>query len=632
LSERLAIVNAATREVVRPSVFGVTIILVVYLPIFTLTGIEGKMFHPMALTVVIALTAALILSLTFVPAAVALFVRGSVAHGENRLLRAIRSVYEPALRKSLHMPWLVVGIAVALVLLAGLAASRMGREFIPNLDEGDVALHALRIPGTSLTQAVDMQRALEERLMMLPEVSHVFGKLGTAEIANDPMPPSVADTFVMMKPRAQWPDPRKTKEEFVHELEEAAAEIPGNNYEFTQPIQMRFNELISGVRSDVAVKLYGDDIDTLRDVGERIEQALGRIVGASDVRAEQVTGLPLLTVTPDRKRLARYGLSVADVQNVVRTAIGGQAAGNVFEGDRRFGIVVRLGEALRMDPSVLARLPVKLPSHSKVDDDADRIGTFNAPPEFVPLGELARIEVTLGPNQISRENGKRRAVITANVRGTDLGSFVATARERIAAEVDLPEGYWIEYGGTFEQFESATARLSVVVPVTLILVFGLLYAAFGSGKDTLIVFTGVPLALTGGVFALLLRGIPLSISAAVGFIALSGIAVLNGIVMMSFIRELQVKGVEMEVAVIEGALMRLRPVLMTALVASLGFVPMALNVGTGSEVQRPLATVVIGGILSSTVLTLFVIPALYRMAHATRGARAIAGSDSVPAQ
>ena len=611
LGERLSIVSAATREVIRPSVFGVAIILVVYLPIFTLTGIEGKMFHPMAFTVVIALTAALILSLTFVPAAVALFVRGRVAHGENRLMHWLSIRYEPLLRGALHRQWLVLGVASVLVLIGGLAATRMGREFIPNLDEGDVALHALRIPGTSLTQAVEMQRTLETRLMQLPEVSHVFGKLGTAEVATDPMPPSVADTFVMLKSRDEWPDPRKSKAQLVHELEDAAAEIPGNNYEFTQPIQMRFNELISGVRSDVAVKIFGDDIDALHEIAERIERSLARIEGAADVKSEQITGLPLLTVMPDRERLARYGLAVADVQDVVRTALGGEHVGTVFEGDRRFNIVVRLDETRRADPAVLSRLPIKLPIDEDEPKNLDR-------PEFVPLGELARVEVTIGPNQISRENGKRRAVVTANVRGTDLGSFVTMARERIAAEVELPDGYWLAYGGTFEQLESATQRLSVVVPVTLILVFGLLYAAFGSGKDTLIVFSGVPLALTGGVFALLVRGMPLSISASVGFIALSGIAVLNGIVMMAFIRELRAQGVELEQAIIDGALMRLRPVLMTALVASLGFVPMALNVGTGSEVQRPLATVVIGGILSSTILTLFVIPTLYRLAYVKR--------------
>ncbi len=527
----------------------------------------------------------------------------------------MRAIYEPALLGVLQMRLMTVAVAVVLVAIAAFTATRMGREFIPSLDEGDVALHALRIPGTSLTQAVGMQRALEKRLVELPEVSHVFGKLGTAEVANDPMPPSVSDTFVIMKPRSEWPDPRRSKADLVRALEIAAAEIPGNNYEFTQPIQMRFNELISGVRSDVAVKVYGDDLQTLMELGEQIEHVLTPIAGAADVKTEQVTGLPLLSITPDRERLARYGLSVADVQAVVRAALGGHRAGVLFEGDRRFGIVVRLDDHLRADPAMLATLPVKLGAPSReIDGDADLFAVGTAP-EFVPLGELARIEVSIGPNQISRENGKRRVVISANVRDRDLGSFVTDAKARIAAEVDLPAGYWLDYGGTFEQLESATQRLTVVVPVTLLLVFGLLYAAFGSGKDTLIVFSGVPLALTGGVLALFARGMSLSISAGVGFIALSGIAVLNGVVMVSFIRELRERGTTLDEAIVTGALTRLRPVLMTALVASLGFVPMALNVGTGSEVQRPLATVVIGGIVSSTLLTLLVLPVLYRMAH-----------------
>jgi len=616
LQERMTVVQAATREVVQPSVFGVIIILVVYVPIFTLTGIEGKMFHPMAITVVIALTAALALSLTFVPAAVALVVRGTMHTGENKLMAGARRFYQPLLLRSIERRWIVIGAAAALVVIAVLMMSRMGREFIPNLDEGDVALHALRTPGTSLTQAVEMQMALETRLKEMPEVSHVFGKLGTAEVANDPMPPSVADTFVMMKPRAEWPNPRKPKETLLAELEQAAAAIPGSNYEFTQPIQMRFNELISGVRSDVAVKVYGDDLEQLLEIGERIERVLGSVDGAADAKTEQITGLPLLSITPDRERLARYGIALGDMQRVVRTALGGEPAGQLFEGDRRFDIIVRLDDTSRADPDVLARLPVPLPRESReIEGDADSLGGPMKPTEYVPLGELARIEVTIGPNQISRENGKRRAVVTANVRGRDLGSFVEEAQRRIASEVDLPAGYWLDYGGTFEQLQSATQRLSVAVPLTLLLVLGLLYAAFGSGKDTLIVFSGVPLALTGGVFALLLRGMPLSISAAVGFIALSGIAVLNGVVMLSFIRELRAGGASIDEAIVQGALTRLRPVLMTALVASLGFVPMAFNVGTGSEVQRPLATVVIGGIVSSTVLTLLVLPALYRLAH-----------------
>jgi heavy metal efflux system protein len=614
LSERLDIVHAATREVLRPSVFGVTIILVVYLPIFTLSGIEGKMFQPMAFTVVLALLAALLLSLTFVPAAVALFVTGA-PRGENRVMAAIRRRYEPVLRWALGARGLVIGASLVLVAAALFGATRMGREFIPSLDEGDIAMHALRIPGTSLTQAVDMQQALEARVARMPEISHVFGKIGTADIATDPMPPSVADTFVMVKPRSAWPDPGKSKAALVRELEAAAAEIPGSNYEFTQPIQMRFNELISGVRSDIAIKVYGDDLAVLAELGERIEGIVTGIDGAADAKTEQVTGLPLLTVTPDRERLARYGLSVADVQRVVAIAMGGMRAGEMFEGDRRFGIVLRLDDALRADPATIARLPVRLPPSGREATGDQHSLTAGAAPEFVPVGELARVEVTLGPNQISRENGKRRAVVTANVRGRDLGSFVAETRAAIDARVPLPPGYWLEFGGTFQQLEAATQRLSVVVPLTLLIVLGLLFAAFGSLKDSFIVFSGVPLALTGGIVALWVRGMPLSISAAVGFIALSGIAVLNGVVMLSFIRELRTRGLPLEAAVIRGASARLRPVLMTALVASLGFLPMALNVGAGAEVQRPLATVVIGGIVSSTLLTLLVLPALCRAAY-----------------
>jgi heavy metal efflux system protein len=607
LGERLSIVSAATREVIRPSVFGVLIILVVYLPIFTLAGIEGKMFQPMALTVTIALAAALILSLTFVPAAVALFVRGPVRHGDNRVMSAIHRAYQPILHWALRARLPVVGGAAALVALAALLASRMGTEFIPNLDEGDVALHALRIPGTSLTQAVQMQTELESRLAKIPEVSHVFGKLGTADVANDPMPPSVADTFVMMKPRHEWPDPRKSKAQLVRQLEAAAGEIPGNNYEFTQPIQMRFNELISGVRSDIAVKVYGDDLEILTNLGERIERVLAGIDGAADVQTEQITGLPFLSITPKRESLARYGIPVAQLQAVVQTALGGERAGMLFQGDRRFNILVRLPEPLRTDLTVLARLPIPLP---REDGEAIAPG-----PEFVPLAEVASIEIVMGPNQVSRENGKRRAVVTANVRVRDLGSVVEEAKTAIERQVTLPAGYWLSFGGTFEKLESATQRLSIVVPATLLLVFALLFAVFGSGKDTLLVFSGVPLALTGGVLALLVRGMPLSISASIGFIALSGIAVLNGVVMMSFIRELRAAGSNAFDAVVKGASARLRAVLMTALVASLGFVPMALNVGTGSEVQRPLATVVIGGIVTSTLLTLIVLPALYLLAY-----------------
>ncbi len=604
--ERFALASSATAEVVKPSLFGVIIITVVYLPIFALTGVEGKMFHPMAFTVVTALLAALLLSFTFVPAAMALFVTGKVEEKENFILRKSREWYEPKLRWSLqNTKKLAIG-AVLLVLVSGLGASRMGAEFIPSLDEGDIALHALRIPGTSLSQAVKMQTVLEARIKQFPEVKDVFAKLGTAEVATDPMPPSVADAFVMLKDRKQWPDPSKPKAMLVKEIEKAVREIPGNNYEFTQPIQMRFNELISGVRSDVAVKVYGDDLNVLLETGEKIEAVISAIPGAADTKTEQITGLPVLSIHPDRDALDRYGMNVADVQDVVEVAMGGKAVGQIFEGDRRFDLVVRLPEVLRTDMEALKRLPIPLPVAAS--DDPHPFG-------YVPLSEVASIKIAPGPNQISRENGKRRVVVTANVRGRDLGSFVTELQQSVRDKVEMPAGYWVEYGGTFEQLISASKRLQIVVPMALLLIFGLLFTLFGSTRDALIVFSGVPLALTGGVMALALRDIPLSISAGVGFIALSGVAVLNGVVMVSFIRKLLDEGLPIDQAIIEGALTRLRPVLMTALVASLGFVPMALNVGAGSEVQRPLATVVIGGIISSTLLTLLVLPALYRLFH-----------------
>ncbi|WP_239018903.1 CusA/CzcA family heavy metal efflux RND transporter [Sphingobium terrigena] len=607
--ERFALAASATSEVIRPSLFGVLIIALVYVPIFALTGVEGKMFHPMAITVVMALTAALILSLSFVPAAIALFVTGKVEEKESRLMLWARQVYEPALEKALRLRKAIVALAVGLVLIAGFAASQMGSEFVPNLDEGDIAMHALRIPGTSLTQAIGMQETVEARLKRFPEVERVVAKIGTAEVATDPMPPSVADTFIMLKDRKDWPDPRKPRTQLVAEMQEAVEQIPGNNYEFTQPIQMRFNELLSGVRADVAIKIFGDDLDELLRIGQSVEEVVGGIDGAADVGVEQVTGLPVLQITPDRAALARLGLNVGDVQNVVAISIGGKEAGEMFEGDRRFPVIVRLPEDIRRKVDEIGRLRIPLPMNSE------------GPRGFVPVQDVARVEVIIGPNQISREDGKRRVVVTANVRGRDLGSFVQELREKVGRDVEPPAGYWISYGGTFEQLISAAERLRLVVPAALLLIFGLLYGLFRSVKDAAIVFSGVPLALTGGVAALLLRDLPLSISAGIGFIALSGVAVLNGVVMLSFIRTLLTEGRPLEDAIRDGALTRLRPVLMTALVASLGFVPMAFNVGAGAEVQRPLATVVIGGIVSSTLLTLLVLPALYRLMHGRRRER-----------
>ena len=598
LKERLELVYQATNEVIRPSLFGVMIITVVYIPLFSLTGVEGKMFHPMAATVVMALLAALVLSLTIVPAMVAIFMSGKISEKESPLIVAAKRAYEPALKAAMKAKTVVLGTALGLVFISGWLATTLGSEFIPQLNEGDIALHAMRIPGTGLEQAVKMQSMLEERIKEFPQVDKVFAKIGTPEVATDPMPPNVADNFVMLKPRSEWPNPDMTQDELVKEIETAVKELPGNNYEFTQPIQMRFNELISGVRSDLGIKVFGDDLDQLLESANEILEVLEGVEGAADAKVEQVTGLPMLSVIPKRTAVARYGLNIAELQDLVATAIGGEESGLIFEGDRRFKIVVRLPEKTRLDINGLSSLPVSLPNGG-----------------YVPLSEVATLQTAPAPNQISRENGKRRVVVTANVRGRDLGSFVTDVKQQIASDVDLPAGYWLDYGGTFEQLESASERLSIVVPITLAIILGLLVMAFNSFKDAAIIFTGVPLALTGGIIALWMRDMPLSISAGVGFIALSGVAVLNGLVMLAFIRDLWHEKGDLAVAVVEGALIRLRPVLMTALVASLGFVPMALNTGTGAEVQRPLATVVIGGIISSTLLTLFVLPILYGLLH-----------------
>ena len=605
LKERLHVVYTATSEVIRPSLFGVGIITVVYIPIFSLTGVEGKMFHPMAATVVMALLAAMVLSLTFVPAAVALFMRGPVAERESLLIRGAKRAYEPLLAGALKLRWALVAGATVLVVASGWLATTLGSEFVPQLDEGDVAIQALRITGTGLGQSLELQAQLEQRISEFPQVEIAFARVGTAEVATDPMPPNISDGYVMLKPRNEWPDPSLSKAELVEQMEDALGELVGNNYEFSQPIQLRFNELISGVRADLGIKVFGDDLEELLRSAQAIQAVVQDIDGAADVRVEQVSGLPVLSVIPDRTALARYGLNVQAVQDLVATSVGGTAAGLIFDGDRRFELIVRLPERLRQDPATLERLPLMLPGEAQGESGA----------RYLPLGEVADIKLAPAPAQISREDGKRRVVVTANVRGRDLGSFVAEAQQRINDQVDLPAGYWLDYGGTFEQLQSASKRLSLVVPVTLMLILGLLLMAFGSLKDALIIFTGVPLALTGGVALLWLRDMPLSISAGVGFIALSGVAVLNGLVMLSFIRELRADGKPLQQAITEGALVRLRPVLMTALVASLGFVPMALNTGTGAEVQRPLATVVIGGIVSSTLLTLLLLPALYRIVH-----------------
>jgi cobalt-zinc-cadmium resistance protein CzcA len=595
--ERFDTVFSATREVFRPSLVSVIVVVLVNLPLFALTGVEGKMFQPMAFTVVIALLGALLFSITFIPAAIALTLRGKVAEKENVIVAYAKRGYRPLLERALARPWIALATAGVLVIGAGWLLSRMGAEFVPSLDEGDVAVEMVRVPGAGLEQAVRMQGALDRALAAVAEVSTVFTRMGTAEVASDPMPPASGDVFIMVKPRAQWPKPRRTKAAVLADLRARMEEVPGGSYELSQPIQLRFNELISGVRSELAIKVFGDDLDQLLIAGNRIAALVKRVPGAIDVKVEPLTGLPMLTIQLQRTALYRYGLNVADVQDVLATALGGKEAGQVFEGDRRFDLVVRLPESIRSDLQALKRLPIAMATGG-----------------YVPLEEIARLDFTPGPNRISRENGKRRIVITANVEDRDLGSFVSDVQKTIRANAKLPPGYWLDYGGTFEQLQSATSRLQLLVPLTLLLIFGLLLLTFGSVRDALIVFGGVPLALTGGVAALVLRGIPLSISAGVGFITLSGVAVLTGVVMVSAFRQLLQDGKNLEEAIVEGAILRLRPILMVALVASLGFLPMALNTGTGAEVQRPLATVVIGGIISATLLSLLVLPALYRLA------------------
>jgi cobalt-zinc-cadmium resistance protein CzcA len=600
--ERFAEVAAAAAEARRPLLFGQLIIMTVYLPIFALSGVEGKMFHPMAITVVMALAAAMILSVTFVPAAVALFVGRQVAGHENRLMDKARDLYVPLLDWTLRNRPVVLSFAALSVLLTGLLATRLGTEFAPNLNEGDLAVLTMRVPGTSLQQSVAMQQHLETTLLkQFPEIERMFARIGTAEVATDPMPPNAADSFIILRPENQWPKPRKSHAELVAAITAAADEIPGNNYEFSQPIQLRFNELISGVRSDIAVKVFGDDSAAMTAAAQQLAQVLGKVGGAAEIKVEQTEGLPALTLSVDRIKAARYGLNVADVQEAFSTLVGGREVGMVFEGDRRFAITVRLPEGSRNDIDSLRQLPIALPAR-------------DGHTASIPLSEIATLSFVAEANQISRENGKRRIVVTANVRGRDLGSFVAELQSRLD-KVKLPAGVWLSLGGQFENLQAASTRLAVVIPAALALVFALLYLMFNSVRDGLLVFSGIPFAMSGGVLALWLRGLPLSISAAVGFIALSGVAVLNGLVMISFVRSLREQGYAPEQAMREGAQVRLRAVLMTALVASLGFLPMALATSTGAEVQRPLATVVIGGILSSTALTLLILPALYAWAY-----------------
>jgi cobalt-zinc-cadmium resistance protein CzcA len=600
LSERLAVVSGAAREMIRPSVYGQAIIILVYVPLLTLSGVEGKTFEPMALTVIIALLFAFVLSLTFVPAAIAIALSGPLEEKEGRVIGWLRRRYEPSLDRAMRRPSLTIGVAIGALALAAGAYSTLGQEFLPQLDEGDVLVSAFRVPGTSVEQSQKMQAQIEQALHGMPEIRTVFSRTGTAEVASDPMPPNATDTFIMLKDRKEWPDPSEAKAAVVERIEARLAQVPGHAYEVTQPIQMRFNELIAGVRSDVAVKVFGEDFAEMNATAAKIAGVLRRTAGAEDVKVEQTEGLPMLDIAYAQDRAARVGVRAQDVADTIATAVGGREAGRIFEGDRSFPVVIRLADAARADIETLGQTPVPTPAGS-----------------FVPLASVADIQLVEGPNQISRENGKRRVVVQANVRGRDVASVVADARAVIARQVQLPAGTWLEWGGQFENLASARDRLALVVPACFALILLLLFGALGNVRDAVIVFTGVPLALVGGVLALLLRGMPFSISAAVGFVALSGIAVLNGLVMLTSIQQLVAEGLDPATAARTGAIARLRPVAMTALVASLGFVPMALGHGAGAEVQKPLATVVIGGLLSATLLTLFVLPTLYARGNRT---------------
>lgn len=606
-SERLHEILEASKEMIRPTVFGQAIIITVYVPLLTLTGVEGKMFHPMAMTVIFALISAFVLSLTFVPAMIAFFVKGPFKEKENILVSFAKKIYAPILDLSLKSPSALISSGAALFALSLVLFSHLGQEFIPTLDERDIAMHAIRIPSTSLTQSTSMQTMVEKKIKTIPEVDYVFSKTGTAEMASDPMPPNVSDTFIILKPESAWPKPALGKAELIERIESAVNEVPGNNYEFTQPIEMRFNELISGVRSDLAVKIYGDDFDVMQKTAEKIANVIGKIPGSADVKIDQTKGLPVLDVKIDREAASRLGVNVSDGLDVLAVAAGGGNAGQIFEGDRRFDILVRLPEAQREDISALGNLPVPLPVPKEGGESKTK-----AHFPHVPLSEIAHLKIAEGLNEIQREDGKRFVAVQANVRGRDLGSYVEEAKQKVQEGVKIPEGYWIGWGGQFENLISARDRLFIVVPICLGLIFILLYTAFNSTRYALLVFSGVPLALSGGIFALWLRDMPFSISAAVGFIALSGIAVLNGLVLITCINQLLHEKENLDDAIKEGCLTRLRPVLMTALVASFGFVPMALATGTGAEVQKPLATVVIGGLISSTFLTLILLPALYQ--------------------
>jgi cobalt-zinc-cadmium resistance protein CzcA len=631
LPERLDAVMHASAQMVRPVAFGQAIIMTVYVPLLALSGVEGKMFTPMGVTVLFALIGAFVLSFTFLPAAVAITMGGTVSEKENILLRGAGRAYAPLLGFTLRWRWGVVAASVVLIAASAWLFGRLGQEFIPSLDEGDVAISILRIPSTSLTQALEFQRDVEQTLSTFPEVAFVFSKTGTAELASDPMPQNATDNFVILKPKSQWPNPKEDKAALVARMDEALSKVPGSALEFTQPIQMRFNELIAGTRGDVAVKVFGESFEEMVPAADRIAAVLQTVPGAADVKVEQTAGLPVLSVDIDRDAIARYGLNMADVQEVVSIAMGGREAGLVFQGDKRFDLMVRLPDLIRQEAEELEALPIPLPQGGESHRETVELGLplqAGDRPPFVPLGSVAKLTLAEGPNQISRENGKRRVVVQVNVRDRDIGSFVAEAQAKIDAQVKLPPGNWLVWGGQFENLQAARARLLVVVPVCFFVMFLFLFTSFNSIKHALMVFACVPLALTGGIASLWLRDMPFSISAAVGFIALSGVAVLNGLVMVAYINQLRQEGLSLDDAVRQGPKVRLRPVLMTAMVAILGFVPMALAHGAGAEVQKPLATVVIGGLISATLLTLFVLPALYRLLH--RAPRAAAPPGKAP--
>jgi cobalt-zinc-cadmium resistance protein CzcA len=613
LSERLHEVFEGSKEMVRPTIYGQAIIFLVFAPLLTFTGVEGKMFSPMAITVMLALAGAFIASLTFVPAMIALLIRGKVSEKEVKAIAWTKTRYEPVLRRAVARPWPFIGAGVGAFALAALAFTTLGQEFIPQLDEGDLAMQGIRIPSTSLAQSKTMQMQIEKAVAVLPEVAFVYSKTGTAEVASDPMPPNASDAFIILKPKDSWPDGVSSKEDVIERIEERLKPLVGSNFEISQPIQLRFNELIAGVRGDIAIKLYGDDLDRMGALAAEVARVIQTVPGAADVKVEQTAGFPTLDVQFDRDAISRYGLSLQDVTDTVATALGGREAGLVFEGDRRYDIVVRLDPETRDSLDAIGALPVMLPE----DGDVQR--------KSIALRELARFGFSEGLNQVSRENGGRRVVVQANVRGSDLGSFVTAARAKVAAEVTLPPGSSIEWGGQYENLQAASARLSVIIPIVFVAIFGLLFMALGGVRAAATVYSAIPLGLAGGIFALVLTGLPFSISAAVGFIVLSGVTVLNGLVVMTSIRQRIEADMPVDEAVISGTMQRVRAVLMTGIVPAIGFVPMALATGTGAEVQKPLAIVVIGGLITATLLTLFVLPAIGHLMLKGRGKRHVAG-------